>query len=145
MIEKNNKSIPKNYIDLVKEYPLLPIKNDREEAAAQEIIEKILEIEEQKELTEGQENYLDTLTLILGEYQRKKLPIPDIHGIDLLRLLIVENGLRQKDLIDIFKTESIISAILNKKRNLTVEQMFSFSIFPSIRLDKLKGQNIKAL
>ncbi len=51
--------------------------------------------------------------------QHKQVQVPDIHGVELLKALLIEFDLRQKDLISIFKTESIISEVLGGKRNLT--------------------------
>ncbi|NEO17090.1 MULTISPECIES: helix-turn-helix domain-containing protein [unclassified Moorena] len=123
MIDKTYETIPKSYLDLVKEHPLLPIVSEAEEEAAKNLINLLLDLEAWVELTEDQDSYLATLTVLLHDYQRKKTLIPDIHGIDLLKLLIKEHGLRQQDLVSIFKTKSIVSMILSGKRNLTVEHI----------------------
>ena len=47
----------------------------------------------------------------------------------MLKVLIEERNLRQKDLVSIFKTESIVSEILNQKRGLTVEHIQNLSQF----------------
>ncbi|AOW99404.1 hypothetical protein BJP34_07990 [Moorena producens PAL-8-15-08-1] len=123
MIDRTYETIPKSYLDLVKEHPLLPIMSEAEEEAAKNLINLLLDLEASVELTEEQDSYLATLTVLLHDYQRKKPLIPDIHGIDLLKLLIKEHGLRQQDLVSIFKTKSIVSMILSGKRNLTVEHI----------------------
>jgi HTH-type transcriptional regulator/antitoxin HigA len=48
---------------------------------------------------------------------------------DWLKALLVEFGLRQKDLVPIFKTESIVSEVLNGRRNLTVEHIQQLAVF----------------
>jgi HTH-type transcriptional regulator / antitoxin HigA len=40
-----------------------------------------------------------------------------------LNVLIEEWGLKQKELVAIFKTESIVSAVINGHRQLTVEHI----------------------
>lgn len=57
------------------------------------------------------------------------MSIPDLSGIDLLRALMDEFGLKQKDLVLIFKTESIVSVILNGQRNFTVEHIEKLADF----------------
>lgn len=117
-----------SYLDLVKELPLAPITCETEKVAAENLISILYEIEEEHQvLTEEQDKYLATLNILLEEYRsRNKKPlIPDIYGVDLLKVLIKENRLRQKDLVSIFKTESILSEILHGKkgRKLTLEHI----------------------
>ncbi|NEO31288.1 MAG: helix-turn-helix domain-containing protein [Symploca sp. SIO3C6] len=123
MTDKTNDTIPKTYLDLVKKHPLLPITSDAEEEYARNLINSILDLESCEELTQAQDSYIGTLTILLSNYQRKKALIPDIHGVDLLKLLIKERGLPQKDLVSVFKTESIVSAVLSGQRKLTVEHI----------------------
>jgi HTH-type transcriptional regulator/antitoxin HigA len=48
-------------------------------------------------------------------------------GIEALEELMEANGLRQKDLVSIFGTPSIISEVLNGKRRLTTEHIRKLS------------------
>ncbi|MEG4007816.1 transcriptional regulator [Microcoleus sp. Pol11C1] len=68
------------------------------------------------ELTSDERDYLNVLGTLVYEYEQTLEPIPDIYGIELLKALIEEFSLRQKDLVPIFKTESIVSDILHEKR-----------------------------
>jgi len=47
--------------------------------------------------------------------------------VEVLRELIESNGLKQKDLLDIFGTPSIASEVLREKRGLTVEHIRKLS------------------
>lgn len=123
MMDKTYEATSGNYLDLVREHPLLPITSEAEEVAAKERINSLLYLEVNEGLTQDQESYLAALTILLGNYQRKKRLLPDIQGVNLLKLLIKERQLRQKDLVGIFKTESIVSAVLNGQRGLTVEHI----------------------
>ena len=53
----------------------------------------------------------------------------DLQGIELIRGLMELYNLKQKDLIPIFKTKSIVSAILNYKRQLTTEHINKLAAF----------------
>jgi len=44
--------------------------------------------------------------------------IPDASPLEVLRTLMDANGLRRKDLVSIFGSESIVSEVLHKKRDL---------------------------
>jgi HTH-type transcriptional regulator / antitoxin HigA len=70
-------------------------------------------------LGQGQRDYLNLLGTLVYEYEEQHYPMPDIHGVELLKVLLVDRGLRQKDLIPVFKTESVVSSILSGQRKLT--------------------------
>jgi len=90
------------------------------------MIDKLLD---QGKLSQDEKDYLNVLGALVYEYEQQQEPIPDIYGVELLKSLIEDNELRQKDLVSIFKTESIVSDILNGKRELTkrhIEELAEF-------------------
>lgn len=107
---------PKTYIELLQSFPPRPIKSEEEMLATQEVIDSLLD---RDELTPDEEDYLDLLGTLVYEYEQTQEPIPDIYGVELLKVLMEENELRQKDLVPVFKTESIVSDILKGRRELT--------------------------
>ncbi len=123
MIKKTgNKTlgIPENYFELIKTFPPRPITSEEELNATQEIIDSLLD---RANLTPDQQDYLHLLGLLVSEYEKQNYPIPDIYGVDLLKVLIEEFNLQEKDLVTIFKNQSIVSEILNGQRQLTVEDI----------------------
>jgi HTH-type transcriptional regulator / antitoxin HigA len=114
------------YVDLLNEFPPRPIKSEQEFMAIQKVVDALLDA---KRLSTYQKEYLNLLGMIICEYEEKNVKIPDIHGVDLLNVLIEEWGLKQKELVPIFKTESIASAILNGHRQLTVEHIQKLAEF----------------
>lgn len=127
---------PKPYLELLHDFPPRPIKSEADYDAVQEVVDALLDAEE---LTEDQQDYLDLLGLLIYEYEEKHITIPDLTGGELLKALIAEFDLKQKDLVPIFKTESIVSAVLNGHRSLTVEHIEKlaqfFHISPSFFFD----------
>lgn len=81
------------------------------------------------ELSPEESDYLNVLGTLVFDYEQKTISIPDIYGVELLKVLITERQLRQKDLVPIFKTESIVSDILNEKRQLTVRHIQELAQF----------------
>ena len=65
-----------------------------------------------------EEKYAEVLMTLIEAYEEEHHSIPDASPVEVLRALMDGNGLRQKDLISIFGTESIVSEVLNKKREL---------------------------
>lgn len=79
-----------------------PIHSAEELRAIQQIIDQLID---RPQLSTDEQDYLNVLGTLVYEYENKQVKIPDIHGVELLKALLVEFGLRQKDLVPIFKTE----------------------------------------
>lgn len=78
----------------------------------------------------------DLLTNLLEDYERRTLePIADASPREMLEYLMRENNLKQKDLSEIFGGQSVVSDILNSKREINKEQAKKlgekFSISPA--------------
>lgn len=108
------------YIEMLTTFPPRPIKSSIECDEVQAVIDRLLD---EQQLSEEQRDYLNLLGLLIEDYEAKVFPISDIYGVELLKVLIADRSLKQKDLVPIFKTESIVSAVLSGQRNLTVEHI----------------------
>ncbi len=115
-----------SYSDLLNNFPPRPIKSEEQLARTQGVIDALLD---RPKLTPNEQDYLNLLGALVYEYEEAHYPIPDIHGVELLRVLIAERNLRQKDLLSVFKTESIVSAVLSGQRNLTVSHIQKLAEF----------------
>ncbi len=115
------------YIELIKTFPPRPIGSEEELRATQKVIDSLID---RGELTPDEQDYLNVLGSLVYEYEQlHEEPIPDIHGVELLKALIAEYNLRQEDLVPIFKTESIVSAVLSGQRNLTTTHIRKLADF----------------
>ena len=114
------------YLELLQQFPPRPIHSEAELVATQEVIDSLLD---QPQLTSEEQDYLNVLGSLVYEYEQNQEPIPDIYGVELLKVLLEERGLRQKDLVSIFRTESIISDILQGKRKLTARHIQELADF----------------
>lgn len=63
-------------------------------------------------LSEGEEQYLDALSVLVEAYEREQSPFSTVARIDAVRHVLEENGLRQIDLPDVFETRSVTSEII---------------------------------
>ena len=102
-------SDPSCYLELLREFPPRPIKSDEDLMTTQAVIDTLLDAEK---MTLEQRDYVNVLGILVQEYEERHVPIPDLRGVELLKGLIDEFNLKQKDLVPIFKTESIVSAVL---------------------------------
>lgn len=115
-----------SYTELLTSFPPRPIKSEADFEKTQAVIDSLLD---KGALTEAEEDYLNLLGMLVHEYEEQQELIPDIYGVELLKVLITESNLKQKDLIPIFKTESIVSDVINGKRKLTVEHIQKLADF----------------
>lgn len=115
-----------SYTELLTYFPPRPIKHEEDLEKTQAVVDSLLD---KGELTESEEDYLNLLGILIYEYESKQDLVPDIYGVELLKVLIAELNLKQKDLVPIFKTESIVSDVLKGKRKLTVEHIEKLADF----------------
>jgi len=86
--------------------------------------------------TREEEKYAEVLITLIEAYEEEHHAIPDASPVEVLRVLMDANDLRQKDLVPIFGTESIVSEVLNQKRKLNkthIEKLSKrFRVSPAI-------------
>jgi HTH-type transcriptional regulator/antitoxin HigA len=84
-----------DYLDLVKRFPLVSIKSDRELEAAIDVIDQLLA---EGQLRSGQEMYLDALSDLVGTYEDEHHRIEPASDADMLRHLLDARDASQADL-----------------------------------------------
>ena len=67
------------------------------------------------------------LVVLIADYEAKHFTVEKTSGIEVLKELMDSNGLRQKDLAGDLGGESIVSLILQGKRQLNRQQMEKLS------------------
>ena len=97
---------------------------DEQNAIYIEMLERLTSLENE---TPAQRKLIDLLTLLIEEYESRNCPLPDASPLDIIRHLMEQHKLRQKDMVDIFGTESIVSDVLNGKRDLTKDHIARLS------------------
>ena len=113
-----------SYIDVIAAYPPRAIQSDQELDEVIAIMDGLLEREC---LSENEQDYLNTLSILVEAYEDERFPMPDVSGVDVLRHLMEANELRQADLLDIFPTRSVISEVLSGSRQMTLGHMRGLS------------------
>ncbi len=71
--------------------------------------------------------YAETLAILVEHYETELFPIKESSGIDVVRFLMDQNGLNQKDLIGILGGKSSVSEILHGKRLLNLQHIKALS------------------
>ena len=125
-VKTAKRSLPDAYFDLVRQFPLIHIRDSAHLASAETMLRRLLE----KELDEGEQEYLDVLTDLIEKYEADHEPIPDASEADVLRLLMESNGLSQMALArKVGISQSTISAVLHGTRSLTKDQVITLARF----------------
>jgi HTH-type transcriptional regulator / antitoxin HigA len=73
--------------------------------------------------TPPEKELADLLTGLIENFEAKHYGLKKATATEGLLELIEAHGLKQKDLVDIFGTPSIVSEVLNGKRRLTTEHI----------------------
>ncbi|MEN8139454.1 MAG: transcriptional regulator [Bacteroidota bacterium] len=63
----------------------------------------------------------ELLVFLISKYEDEKYPIPEVEPVEAIKFVMEAKGLKQKDLIPIFGSKSLVSEVLNKKRDLTLK------------------------
>lgn len=89
----------------------------------------LLEALDQKgdKLTAAERRLGELLTVLIEDFEERTYALKPAKPVEVLAELIEANGLKQKDLMEIFGTPSIVSEILREKRNLTVNHIRKLS------------------
>ncbi len=103
-------------------YPLKIIKNKRDYKLALKSLEAVFD-----ETSGNLAEYAETLTVLIDHYESENFPIKESSGIEVLKFLMTQNTLKQKDLVGIVGTKSTVSEILSGKRPLNLQHIKSLA------------------
>jgi HTH-type transcriptional regulator/antitoxin HigA len=96
-----------------------PIRNDADHEAALARIEELWGYEPGT----PEEDEFDVLSVLVSSYEDKRWPILSPDPVEAIKFHMEQNGLRQKDLAKVLRSESRASEVLNRQRNLSMENV----------------------
>jgi len=67
------------------------------------------------------------MTLLVENYEQERYPIPPAEPVDVLRFLLEQNGLSQRDIAPELGSESTVSLVLSGKRQLNRDHIARLS------------------
>jgi HTH-type transcriptional regulator / antitoxin HigA len=74
-------------------------------------------------LTRAEKELAELLTLLVEDFESKRYELPRAEPLEVLRFLMDQHSLKQKDLVDVFGTRSIVSEVLSGKRKLNKDHI----------------------
>ncbi len=88
----------------------------------------IRKIEELEKGGAAERKLADLLTVLVEAFEEEHYPVSrKATPREVLEELMEANGLKQKDMTDVFGTPSIVSEVLSGKRNLTIQHIKKLS------------------
>ena len=110
-----------DYKTLVSEKPPKVIHSKTDHKHWLSVLEKMLH---KPELTKAERDYSELLAVLIEDFEKKTYPLTtQADPIDVLKELMAAHDLQQKDLLDVFKHKTVVSEVLSRKRDLTVEHI----------------------
>jgi len=104
------------YLELVLQFPLRPIRSERELNAAVKMVDSLLD---RNDLAPEEEDYLEVLGDLVEQYESEAHPIAPVSDVEMLRPLIDAKGVSQRDVSKATGiADSTISEVLKGKRSL---------------------------
>ncbi len=97
------------------------------EAENDRYMETLLVLEQKDTLTPEEKDLADLLTLLIEDFEEKHYQLPKASPLEAISFLMDQHGLKQKDLIDVFGTPSIVSEVLSGKRDLNKDHISRLS------------------
>ncbi|MEI8347479.1 MAG: helix-turn-helix domain-containing protein [Pseudomonadota bacterium] len=123
-INPSKTKVSDSYIHLVELFPLQVITTKTQHLAALKVIQKLISfIADGKVQDEGIRVYLQTLSELVGDYEKKTFNTTAVSGKEMLTYLMELQGLTQKDLAQELGGQPIVSKILSGERELNLRQI----------------------
>ncbi len=74
-------------------------------------------------LTRAEKELAELLTLLIEDFESKQYELPRAKPLEVLRFLMEQHELKQKDLVEVFGARSIVSEVLSGKRKLNKQHI----------------------
>jgi HTH-type transcriptional regulator/antitoxin HigA len=118
------------YIELVRQFPLRPLRSDEDLDKAIRVVDSLLD---RRKLGAGEEDYLDVLGDQIERYESEAHPMAPVSDAELLRHLIEAKGVSQTEVSDATGVAvSTISEVLQGKRTLNRGHIGKFAKYFSV-------------
>ena len=101
-----------------------PITSERQHDEYLSVLDKLASKENP---TSEEEKYASVLMTLIEDHEVKHQAISEASPLEVLRALMDANNLRQTDLVPIFGSESIVSEVLNGKRDINKRHIENLS------------------
>jgi antitoxin component HigA of HigAB toxin-antitoxin module len=111
-------SVGKRYMELFDEFPVRPIRNDKELEVAGRIMDR-LAIRNEAELTRDEQDYLYTITLLVEAYEdaHHRIDTSKLTPAEITKFLMEQRDMSAADLAKVLGSKAAASYVINGTRN----------------------------
>lgn len=93
------------------------------------------ELEHRSYLTIEEEILLELLYVLIEQFETKNYPIPEGNSLEILKHLMIENEIKQEDLVGIIGSRGVVSEVVNGKRSISKNQAKSLAEFFKVSVE----------
>lgn len=113
-----------NPVEMIRQGAPRLIRSDEELA---EYTAALFELTAKANPTQEEREAIDLLALLVDRYETQRYPMPDVEPAEMLRFLLDQNGLSQRDVAEELGSESTVSLVLSGKRPLNRDHIARLS------------------
>jgi HTH-type transcriptional regulator / antitoxin HigA len=113
-----------NPVDMIRQGAPHLIHSDEELA---EYTTALFDLTAKADPTQEEEEAIELLTLLVDRYESQRYPLPDVEPAEMLRFLLDQNGLSQRDVAAELGSESTVSLVLSGRRPLNRDHIARLS------------------
>ena len=123
-VTKKRPTAGTRYMELVRDFPLRPLKSKGDYGRATQVMDALASRAEES-LSRDERDYLETLALLVEEYDRGRAAAAAAGAdpLDVLRHLMEEHEMNTTDLGRLLGSKGVASEVLNGKRSLSKAHM----------------------
>lgn len=107
----------------------------RNEEECHRLVNELMRLDEQKDLTPEEYELAELLTVLIDEYEERRFPIRKASPRQTLHHLMESRNLTQKDLWKVFGSKGITSEIFHGKRSISKTQAKKLAAFFHVSAD----------
>jgi HTH-type transcriptional regulator/antitoxin HigA len=109
------------YTELLLKFPPRILRTEEEN---ERCVEALYELDRRsKEWSAEERDFAELLTLLIEDFEERHYGLPKCSPVEMVSFLMEQQGLKQKDLTDVFGTASIVSEVMNGKREMNKEHI----------------------
>jgi HTH-type transcriptional regulator / antitoxin HigA len=118
----------RSYNELIETVPLRPIRNKSQYRRAAAMLDK-LAVRDEGTLSREEQDYLETLSLLVEDYDRKedRSAVRGVGPVQVLKHLMEENDMNTSDLGRLLGSKGVASEVLNGKRKLSKSHIMTLA------------------
>src|SRR5258706_13155429 len=117
------------YFDLVRAFPLRPLRSDEELDKAIAVLLKLSAATPETKMDAGERDYVEALAILVQRFEqgRKVSTLPRLSPVERLKFLMEQRGMNVSDVGRIIGSQSSAPLILNGKRAISKAQILKLS------------------